>query len=438
MKFTIKVLFLLVSIESILAAAQISNFEHVVIIVQENRTPDNLFQGLCGPNRGRCPNPYNLQNFGINSKGQKLTLTPVSLGTNYDLGHAHSSFVGMCDLDTATHQCKMDGADKTGCTPITTCPAHPQFQFVQSSDVMPYLTMAQRYGWANFMFQTNQGPSAPAHQFIFAGTSAPTETDDINATFVAENPSGLGCLAPLNAVYKLISPQTAPKEFNLINNPLGTTCFSHPTMGSLLDSHGGTWKYYTPGVGSIWTAPNWIREICVPNSAYTLCTGTEWKRSVDLNPADVLTDISHCKLANVSWVIPTGQNSDHPNSNNTGGPSWVASIVNAIGTSTACDNGGGYWKDTVIFLTWDDGEAGLTTFRPRSCRCRIKDKATTSTGFVSLWLSSPRTHQPDTSTTIGTTSAAFCDLWGTISSSPKVRSTLRTSAPPTISPCSST
>jgi len=68
----------------------------------------------------------------------------------------------------------------------------------------------------------------------------------------------------------------------------------------------------------------------------------------------VLTDISHCKLANVSWVIPTGQNFDHPNSNTTGGPSWVASIVNAIGTSTACDNGAGYWKDTVIFLTWDD------------------------------------------------------------------------------------
>jgi hypothetical protein len=76
-------------------------------------------------------------------------------------------------------------------------------------DVAPYVTMAQQYGWANFMFQTNQGPSTPAHQFIFAGTSAPTEADDLNATFVAENPSGLGCLAPLNAGYKLISPQTA-------------------------------------------------------------------------------------------------------------------------------------------------------------------------------------------------------------------------------------
>jgi hypothetical protein len=33
----------------------------------------------------------------------------------------------------------------------------------------PYLTLtlATRYGWANRMFQTNQGPSYPAHQFLF-------------------------------------------------------------------------------------------------------------------------------------------------------------------------------------------------------------------------------------------------------------------------------
>jgi len=339
---------------TIVVQAQITSFQHVVIIFQENRTPDNLFQGLCGSNGSQCPNPYDLQNYGINSKGQKITLTPVTLGTDYDLGHGHGSFVAMCDLDTNTNQCKMDRADKTGCSPASNCPPNAQFQHVQSSDVQPYLTMAQQYGWANFMFQTNQGPSTPAHQFIFAGTSAPNANDDGQATFVAENPSGLGCLAPLNAVYKLISPQTAPKEFNLINNPLGTVCFSHATMASLLDGNGNSWKYYTPGAGSIWTAPNWIQDICVPNSDYTQCTGYEWKHNVDLTPKDVLTDIANCNLANVSWVIPTGQNSDHAGGNHTGGPSWVASIVNAIGSSNSCDNGAGYWKDTAIFLTWDD------------------------------------------------------------------------------------
>jgi phospholipase C len=329
--------------------------QHIVVIFQENRTPDNLFQGLCGTNGSLCPNPYNLQNFGINSQGQKITLTPVSLGTDFDLGHMHDDFVATCDLDPTTNQCRMDGADKAACFPTPKCPPNSQFEFVQSSDVSPYLTMVQQYGWANFMFQTNQGPSTPSHQFIFAGTSAPDATADANAKFVTENPSGLGCLAPLNAVYNLISPQTAPNEFNLINNPLGTTCFSHPTMASLLDSNSHTWKYYTPGSGSIWTAPNWIRDICQPDSNYTQCTGQEWINNVDLKPQDVLTDIAACKLPDVSWVIPTAQNSDHAGvADRTGGPSWVASIVNAIGNSTTCDNNSGYWKNTAILITWDD------------------------------------------------------------------------------------
>src|SRR5579884_1081380 len=38
---------LLVLLGTVCVQAQISSFQHVVIIVQENRTPDNLFQGLC-------------------------------------------------------------------------------------------------------------------------------------------------------------------------------------------------------------------------------------------------------------------------------------------------------------------------------------------------------------------------------------------------------
>src|SRR5262249_14745063 len=153
--------------------------------------------------------------------------------------------------------------------------------------------------------------SGPAHQFIFAGTSAPSSMEDRDATFIAENPFSIGCLASLNAIFKLINPLSAPKEFNLVNNPQGTVCFSHPTMSSLLDGVGKTWKYYQPGAG-IWSAPSFIKRICVPNSDFTQCTGNEWKNNVDLNPKNVLTDIGACKLANVTWVIPSGQNSDHP------------------------------------------------------------------------------------------------------------------------------
>jgi phospholipase C len=263
----------------------------------------------------------------------------------------------MCHLDAHTNQCRMDGLSSANCS-TSQC----SFEYVDPSDVAPYITMAQRYGWANFMFQTNQGPSAPSHQFIFGGTSAPSAVDDEAATFVSENPSGLGCLAPLNALYNFISPLTAPNESHLLNNPLGTMCFTRDTMATLLERHFPqlSWKYYTPGTNSIWTAPNWIKEICQPNTTFTKCTGAEWTNNVDLKPANVLTDIGACNLRNVIWVIPAGQNSDHPEPGgvSVGGPSWVSSIVNKIGQSACTDTVNGktlsYWQDTAIILTWDD------------------------------------------------------------------------------------
>jgi phospholipase C len=83
---------LLLSTAWIFPQCQISDFRHIVIIYQENRSPDNLFQGLCGPARRLCPSPYNLQNFGIDSLGQTVPLTQVALGSPHDPDHSHSGF----------------------------------------------------------------------------------------------------------------------------------------------------------------------------------------------------------------------------------------------------------------------------------------------------------------------------------------------------------
>src|SRR6266851_5389178 len=67
-------------------------------------------------------------------------------------------------------------------------------------------------------------------------------------------------------------------------------------------------------------------------------------------------DCSECDPATVNWVMPpSNRESDHPRSNDGGGPAWVASLVNAIGTNSACAGSGEvYWQDTAIFITWDD------------------------------------------------------------------------------------
>jgi len=155
-----------------------SKIQHVVIIFQENRTPDNLFQDPVLIQAGA-----DIASSGVNSLGQTIPLSQIDLGTNgsnpdnYDLSHAHSAFTEMCDLNSSTNVCAMDGADliQPSCNPgVTNCwPPNSQFMYVNPADVQPYFQMAEQYTFADHMFQTNQGPSFPAHQFIISGTSAP-------------------------------------------------------------------------------------------------------------------------------------------------------------------------------------------------------------------------------------------------------------------------
>ncbi|MFZ0439437.1 MAG: alkaline phosphatase family protein, partial [Candidatus Sulfotelmatobacter sp.] len=334
----------------------VTPIQHVVIIFQENRTPDNLFQDPV-----LISNGADIQNFGVNSKGRTIPLSQIDLGTagsnpdNYDLSHAHSAFVAMCDLNTSTGVCAMDGADHitVSCSPgVSNCaPANPQFMYVKPSDVQPYFQIAEQYTFGDRMFQTNQGPSFPAHQFIISGTSAPTAS---STSYAAENPvlNGVaatvaGCIAPPAEIVSMINP--AGNESSSMY-----PCFEHQTLTDLLEAANITWRYYAPTAGSIWTAPNAIQHMCGPNVAppnATECTGSDWTNNVVIsttqNPAQVLTDIANGRLASVSWVIPSGLASDHARSNDGGGPSWVASVVNAIGSSP-------YWSNTAIIITWDD------------------------------------------------------------------------------------
>jgi phospholipase C len=326
----------------------VGKIQHVVVIVQENRTPDNLFQDPVLINRGADI----VQNG--NSLGQTIPLSPIDLGTNgsnpqnYDLSHSHTAFVSMYDGG------KMDGASLITCTPAANCPpnAHPnpQFMYVNPADVQPYFALAEQYTFGDRMFQTNQGPSFPAHQFIIAGTSTPATGSNL---FASENPktSGFpdaGCDAPAGSTVALIDPAGNEKS----NAPI-FPCFEHKTLSDLLEANGNTWRYYTSsgytnGTGdALWIGPEAIQHICGTLTANGTCGGPDWTSNVILNQTQILTDVANNALQDVSWVIPSGQASDHAATNDGSGPSWVSSVVNAIGNSA-------YWANTAIFITWDD------------------------------------------------------------------------------------
>lgn len=393
MKATLRISLLLGSLAVVCRAQFFTPFQHIIVVFQENRTPDNLFYALCASQRCSSVNPdnthYNIQT-GQWADGSSPSgfYTPVAAPINngYDLGHGHIPWLKECDpphpgvpfsctvsKNLPPSSCLMDGASCTS-------PNHGAYIYVDNSTgtINPYLTLATSYGWANYMFQTNQGPSFPAHQFIFGGTSALSAAADASGTFVAENflansagQNWAGCYAQDGRKVNLVGPNSTETTYTISHATNTLVCIppqnqgGRDTLKDLLEAAGLTWTYYTSAGGgtdggaSIWTAPNALSAICVPNIPfYDACTGTEWKDHVVLKPSQVLTDMGAgggaCNLKNVSWVIPSSSNSDHPGSSK-GGPAWVASIINTLGQSTCTNRDGtSYWQSTAVVITWDD------------------------------------------------------------------------------------
>src|SRR6202041_15838 len=115
---------------------------HVVIIVQENRSVDNLFQGLKGADT---------QSYGLNSAGDQITLLPVPFSAPYDLNHDHSGYAVESDSG------KMDGFNlehSTNCTGLKDCPKADAaaYGYLPQNEVAPYFDMAEQYAFSDHMF----------------------------------------------------------------------------------------------------------------------------------------------------------------------------------------------------------------------------------------------------------------------------------------------
>jgi phospholipase C len=298
-----------------------SPIKHVVIIVQENRTVDNLFQFLPGAKT---------QSYGLNSSGQTVLLRPKQLTAPYDEGHTHDDWL----IEYAGGA--MNGFDKEICK--GRCPANAAYAYVPKDEVKPYYTLAEAYTFADDFFETDQAPSFVSHQYLVSGTStisdgSPHRADDNPLTATGQLTGG--CDSPSGSLVMVIA-RSGLEPLRLRTFP----CFQRQALMNELDTAGVSWKYYqeTTGPGD-WNAVDAIDSIW--------SNPGEMGTNVITPPSQVLTDIANGNLANVVWVTPTRLASDHPKVNDGTGPSWVSSVVNAIGSSK-------YWNSTAIFIVWDD------------------------------------------------------------------------------------
>ena len=296
-----------------------TQLKHIVVIIQENRSVDNLFNGFCVPS-GPCANTV---------PADPVSGTPLvaaSMAAPYGLAHSHEQFIAQYDYG------KMDGFPKTKPLCRGNDPSCGQkytvFAYVPSTETALYRQLASVDAvLSDATFEPDQGPSFPSHIYAIAGQAGGFDSDHYAIT------GGSGtCGSP-----KMVSTVDMTSQFPGKDGPKQPSCKDFPTIFDSLANAGHSWRYYSNHAGGFFSPTDAIQHLY--GSPYFVTPSTQF-----------LTDVQNGNLADVSFISPwSGKVSDHPETDKDpeAGPKWVASLVNAIGTTP-------YWNNTAVVIFWDD------------------------------------------------------------------------------------
>lgn len=342
-------------------AANYTCIQHVVVIIQENRSFNNLFMGYPGAET---------RSFGM-AGSRKIPLRQRTFQSQVgDISHCWQ------DAMAAWDDGKMDGfyLEKSESFPVANCPSRANHEkpvgtsglwnpyvYVPNGapnykdEAGPYWQMAKQGVLADHYFPTDFGPSFTAHQYLVAGTTnVARDSAIVNYPGILNRHGGVNLASATSwscdslpslktsilDAQRTISPATGPFP-----------CFTqYRTIARSLDARGVPWQYYTYTTPSGPLCPNCQKGdyIWSPFSAIkAIRRGPDWANVISPQ-TDVLDTAAKGQLKGVTWVVPDGTYSDHAGPYITDkGPSWVAAVVNAIGS-------GPQWYSSAIIVVWDD------------------------------------------------------------------------------------
>jgi uncharacterized protein (TIGR03437 family) len=275
----------------------LANIQHFVFIMQENRSFDHYFgtypgvegipPGICIPDPagGSCLAPYHDPNV-VNNGGQH----------------------GWAGAQASINGGMMNGFPTQAIAPSDVMGWH------DSREISNYWNYAQLYVLQDRLLESVQSYSLPAHLYMLAAQSGGYTGDN----------------------------QAYPSSFTF------------PEITELLASGKVSWNYYVnrgkaPGLadGTDIDADETVYTFWNPLPAFPMVKNDPTQFVHLVNGANFVNDAKTGALAQVSWVIPSQPQSEHPNANVSDGMNYVTTLVNAVMQ-------GPLWNSTAIFVAWDD------------------------------------------------------------------------------------
>jgi len=325
------------------AGRGIHKIKHVVIIMQENRSFDSYFgtypgadgiPGLAGhpgkvpcipdyPNSSRCVKPYHDR-------------AVANIGGPHDYSVFREDWAQgkMNGFIRARKTCQ-NALDPFGCQAGT---VNDVMGYHTAREIPNYWTYARNYVLQDHLFEPVNSWSLPAHLYLVSEWSASC-TGMGNPMSCSSN-NELPALPPDFGPAPHRQPDYPWTDLTYLLHRRHVSWSYYVQPGREPDCETGamtcTYKAQDPGTPGIW------------NPLPGFDTVKRDRQTTNIRAtANLFTAAQTGRLPAVSWIIPNGIDSEHPDSSVHTGQAYVTRMINAIMHSRD-------WSSTAIFLTWDD------------------------------------------------------------------------------------
>ncbi len=326
-----------------------NKIDHVVIIMQENRSFDSYF----GTYPGADGIPMQEDGTPTVCASEPQTdecVTPFHDTNDKNAGGPHGAKNATSDIDGG----KMDGfvqQAREGRNKICQDPNDPRcggsgqhedsMGYHDKREIPNYWTYAQNYVLQDHMFEPNASWSLPEHLFMVSEWSA-------KCSKVGD---------PMSCQNELQNPDKIQKGKTTTASGSSQPDYPWTDLTYLLHNNNVSWAYYLeqgtqPDCDDDeMTCPPKPQNAKVPQIWNPLPYFDTVKDDGQLDNvqdySNFYEDAKNGTLPEVSWVVPNGKDSEHPPGLVSDGQAYVTSLINSIMQ-------GPNWDSTAIFLTWDD------------------------------------------------------------------------------------
>ncbi|HTW86062.1 MAG TPA: alkaline phosphatase family protein [Candidatus Sulfotelmatobacter sp.] len=335
--------------DALLARGKIA---HVIVIVMENRTFDNVFggDGLAGH-----PSPYPGADALVPAPiATLMQAVPFDSHAQPGPNNWHNVYECVATQGFTDQAWLNDAASPMPCSGYKFTSPNGPFYYLDVNDRAVYWAIARQFATSDAFFAPSSADSYPGHQLIVAGRSMDTDGDQVadqtfygsSGTYPAGCADGTLTARPTPSILvPALGPTASPWAVPTMRG-FGGECYTAPTFADRLRER----QRRNPAQLFLWTH---YATVTSPPQPYQneqpfngfINSATWW--NYHWPPAQQILTDANGALPNFAWVKPPCIDaSDHPGTGN-GGPSWVEDVVNAIGGSPA-------WNTTAIFVVWDD------------------------------------------------------------------------------------